>query len=574
MNQWDAQRRAPWPAQPRDLNGDQGFGAVGLLEAERGRRFGPAGYPADEPFSRRGGPQFEGGGQFSMQRGPGFGDRSFPSGMAREQPFFPGLSRDRSPLRGLSREQQAYPGLPQQRASYPEESRGLIAYPPLSQERTPYPALSRQPVSYPEPSREPVSYPEPSREPVSYPNFYGEHAAYPTQARNMPPYGGPTMSLSPSARDSQGPLAYPDQPYALPTGDYGRSRSPVTNKVSAPQRGSVSDGPLPQYLSKSPSPVRRADHCSDRAPNRTSSFTEVGFLMRKVSFVKDSSRKSGHPKEPRAAFGSVVRVEGFHSDDRLRDIKEFLAQSMELYGTVTGVEVCDDATTPYALVFFSEVEASDLVLRKAKRDPLFSKALTISPWVMLVPDKDRPVRLAQTRVMYVENLNPLITVEELHKVCERFGEVLDVELKDTAYGDYRNAIVQYWDLQNAKTAAWELNSTRVRKYVIKTTCGRNTVSKCVWVDGLPKDIEERELLKPFEECGTVEKHLFDRKRGAALILYGAILPARQCVRSMENGKTSIGGKFIQVDYANDRAQLAFCRAMEKSGQDIGNFLFL
>lgn len=550
MSQRDNERRGPWPAHlrgpERGLNGDHGLVTLGILEAERGKRYSAGGYVSADPFSRRAGPRPEGGRPLSLQRGPGLRDRSLspPSGLTREPSLYQGLSRDRSPLRGLSRELLAYPDLSRQRAAYPE----------LSRER--------------------ASYPELSRELVSYPDLYRERTAYPGLPRELPPYGGTTSSPSPSLRDSRDPLAHPGQLYALPPRDYGRSRSPVASRSPAPQGGGRREGHPSQYPSKSLSPLRSAGHAKDRSPDRGPSYAEVGILMRKVPVAEDPTKEPGHPKRPRAAFGSVVRVEGFPSHCGVRNIKEMLVLSLQLYGTVTDVEICEDAAVPYALVYFSEVEASDVALRKAKDEPLFSEVLTISPWVMLVPDKDRPVSLSQTRVMYVENIHHLVTLEDLRKVCKPFGELLDIEFKETAYGYYKTAIVQYWDALNAKIAARELNSTRVGKYIIKTTSGRNTVSKCVWVDGLPKDIEERKLLKPFEECGIVDKHLFDRKRGVALILYGAILPARQCVRSMENGKTSIGGKFVQVDYANDRAQVAFCRAMEKSGQDIGNFLFL
>ncbi|KAJ1079893.1 hypothetical protein NDU88_000123 [Pleurodeles waltl] len=288
------------------------------------------------------------------------------------------------------------------------------------------------------------------------------------------------------------------------------------------------------------------------------------------------------PEKPMQTHG--LKVQNFPVDVHDEVLQQTLFQKFRKYGYVSTVEVHGQGEERYALVFFYRQQDQVDALIKGRRDDLLGRLVKITPWIgRETKSGGRPItdwdektdefHPRASRTLLIGNLDRTITPEKLGSICERFGDVLDVEMCRAQEGEpTRSAFVEFCDMYSVCRAGKSLDGEQIGKHRIKTEFGKSIITSCVWLDGLPLEVTQEYLMQRFSRYGQVAKAVHDRLRGRALVLYTRKEDAVTAVQETKGAQ--ISGWRLKVDFASDRARLAFCRDMEESGQDTGDFLFV
>ncbi|XP_078527682.1 uncharacterized protein LOC144799928 [Lissotriton helveticus] len=288
------------------------------------------------------------------------------------------------------------------------------------------------------------------------------------------------------------------------------------------------------------------------------------------------------PEKPMQTHG--LKVQNFPGDVPDEVLQQTLFQKFRKYGYVSTVEVHGQGDERYALVFFYRQQDQVDALIKGRRDDLLGRLVKITPWigreaksgVRPITDWDEKTdefHPRASRTLLIGNLDRAITAEKLGAICERFGDVLDVEMcRAQEMEPTRSAFVEFCDMYCVCRAGKALDGEMIGKHRVKTEFGKSIITNCVWLDGLPLEVTQEYLMQRFSRFGQVAKAVYDRLRGRALVLF---IRKEDAVTAVQETKgAQISGWRVKVDFASDRARLAFCRDMEESGQDTGDFLFV
>ncbi|XP_069499627.1 msx2-interacting protein-like [Ambystoma mexicanum] len=288
------------------------------------------------------------------------------------------------------------------------------------------------------------------------------------------------------------------------------------------------------------------------------------------------------PDKPLQTHG--LKVQNFPVDVPDEVLQQTLFQKFRKYGFVSTVEVHGQGEARYALVFFYHQQDQVDALIKGRRDELLGGQVKITPYIgRESKSSSRPLNdwdektdefhPKASRTLLIINLDRTITPEKLGSICERFGDVLDVEMSRPAEEEpTRSAFVEFCDMHSVCRAGKGLDGEVIGKYRVKTEFGKSIITSCVWLDGLPPDVTQEYLMQRFSRYGQVAKAVYDRLRGRALVLYTRKEDAVTAVQETKGAQ--ISGWRLKVDFASDRVRLTFCRDMEESGQDTGDFLFV
>ncbi|XP_072334415.1 msx2-interacting protein-like isoform X8 [Scyliorhinus torazame] len=301
--------------------------------------------------------------------------------------------------------------------------------------------------------------------------------------------------------------------------------------------------------------------------------------------------------EPRKSYGIKVQNLPVRSTDT--SLKDGLFHEFKKYGKVTSVQIHGASEERYGLVFFRQQEDQEKAMNASKGKLFFGMQIEVTAWTGPETESENEFRPLDdridefhpkaTRTLFIGNLEKTTTYGDLRNIFERFGEIVDIDIKKVN-GVPQYAFLQYCDIASVCKAIKKMdgeylgnNRLKVRKEKyshllirnihlsgihseILLGFGKSMPTNCVWLDGLSSNITEQYLSRHFCRYGPVLKIVLDRQKGMALVLYDEIECAQTAVQETKGRK--IGGNRIKVDFANRESQLAFYRSMEVSGQDI------
>lgn len=302
---------------------------------------------------------------------------------------------------------------------------------------------------------------------------------------------------------------------------------------------------------------------------------------------------------PSRSFGVKIDISELVNDEKC--IKDRIYQMFVIYGLVSSVEIFTLSTMRYAVVFFSRPYEQQSALFSAPKT-LFNKKLTVSPWTekdqenqqdLLKKERrnisrwtdakarDNAITMwdnamiqfhpRSSRMLLIDYLPKTIAPEKLDTVCALFENILDIDVKESP----RNAtccfaLVEFSDIISLINAAKALDQEFFGGFNVVVDFAESEQTNCMWVDGIPASLLWEDMLVVLRQYGAVAKMLRDSLRSRALILYERRQDAVFAVKQLK--LRNVFKSRVMVDFASDRSQLAFCRSMEASGQDIGNFL--
>ncbi|KAM4563679.1 msx2-interacting protein [Odontesthes bonariensis] len=361
-----------------------------------------------------------------------------------------------------------------------------------------------------------------------------------------------THSRNPSPQRLVSQAARPPRSHS---GSGSRSRSSSSDSVSS--TSSSTSGSDSSSSSSDDSPARSVQSAAVPAPS----------ALPISSLDKD---------EPRKSFGIKVQNLPVRSTDT--SLKDGLFHEFKKHGKVTSVQIHGASEERYGLVFFRQQEDQEKALGASKGKLFFGMQIEVTAWNGPETESENEFRPLDeridefhpkaTRTLFIGNLEKTSTYNDLLNVFQRFGEIVDIDIKKVN-GAPQYAFLQYCDIASVCKAIKKMDGEYLGNNRLKLGFGKSMPTTCVWLDGLASNTTEQFLTRHFCRYGHVVKVVFDRMKGMALILYNNIEYAQAAVKDTKGWK--IGGSKIKVDFANQESQMAFYRSMQASGQDIRDF---
>ncbi|XP_053546223.1 msx2-interacting protein isoform X2 [Bombina bombina] len=332
-------------------------------------------------------------------------------------------------------------------------------------------------------------------------------------SRSRSPHSSQSRNQSPQRLASQA-----SRPARSPSGSGSRSRSSSSDSISSSSSTS-SDSSDSSSSSSDESPARSVQSAAVPAPPS----------QPLLSLDKD---------EPRKSFGIKVQNLPVRSTDT--SLKDGLFHEFKKYGKVTSVQIHGVSEERYGLVFFRQQEDQEKALNASKGKLFFGMQIEVTAWVGPETESENEFRPLDeridefhpkaTRTLFIGNLEKTTTHLDLHNIFQRFGEIVDIDVKKVN-GVPQYAFLQYCDIASVCKAIKKMDGEYLGNNRLKLGFGKSMPTNCVWIDGLSSNVTEQYLTRHFCRYGPV----------------------------------------VKVDFANQESQLAFYGSMETSGQDIRDF---
>lgn len=165
-----------------------------------------------------------------------------------------------------------------------------------------------------------------------------------------------------------------------------------------------------------------------------------------------------------------------------------------------------------------------------------------------VPPEDDP---KATRTLFVGNLETSISSQELRRAFERFGAVLDVDIKRPARGQGNTyAFVKFADLDVAAKARVEMQGEIIGRNRVKIGYGKSQQTTRLWVGGLGQWTSIDELEREFDRFGAIRQIDYEKGDDHAYILYDSLDAASVAAREMRGFPLGGRDRRLKIDFAD------------------------
>ncbi|VDP19755.1 unnamed protein product [Soboliphyme baturini] len=259
----------------------------------------------------------------------------------------------------------------------------------------------------------------------------------------------------------------------------------------------------------------------------------------------------------------VVRNLPLRSSDS--SIKDGLFFTYKKFGKVVSVKVIGEGAERYALVTFRRSSDAQKATETSNNDMFFGSKIAVELASAGLDGDDNERRPLEkdidqyhsksSRTLYVGNLENRITPEELREVFERFGCVLDVDIKNRET-PAPFAFIQYCDITSVVKAIHAMeqdgyignNKIKVVPAASTVGFGKPLPSTMIWINELPGYITDDHLSRKMGYYGKVVSVEIDRVRHQALLNYDCVESAQKAVTDMKT--RTIDRKKVQVDFCS------------------------
>lgn len=165
-----------------------------------------------------------------------------------------------------------------------------------------------------------------------------------------------------------------------------------------------------------------------------------------------------------------------------------------------------------------------------------------------IPPEDDP---KATRTLFVGNLETSISSQELRRAFERFGVVLDVDIKRPARGQGNTyAFVKFADLDVAAKARVEMQGETIGRNRVKIGYGKSQQTTRLWVGGLGQWTSIVELEREFDRFGAIRQIDYEKGDDHAYILYDSLDAASVAAREMRGFPLGGRDRRLKIDFAD------------------------
>ncbi|KAL4221812.1 hypothetical protein ACF0H5_020066 [Mactra antiquata] len=437
-------------------------------------------------------------------------------------------------------------------------------------------------------THEPEIYPRPA---APYPNRKG----FEEEADGFDVYYGPTPSYSESSYSSPS-FAERGRPRerwvaGAPFPGRGAKWAPGTSrqfsdssskdgfeKPKATTSSAPASSPASHASSKKKTKKDRSrSHSSSNSSRSSSSDSDSG--SQSSSKERPKTKSDTHDSEmrdteiepgEREPLGILIRRLPLRSSDT--SLRDGLFHEYKKYGKITAVQISGANDTRYAIISFKQAEDAQKALEASREKRFFGaqiqveqhEGLEAEDCEFLTPEAQLDEHSPKaTRTLFLGNLDKEISIEELKERLEKYGDILDVDVKRqgaiTAY-----AFIQFTDITSVVKALKDLDGTTWGSTKLKVGFGKSMATPVVWLGNLADTVHEGFLCKQFAHFGALSHTVVDRETHKGLVFFMNVESAQYALPEMRNRIWN--GKKIHIDYASRDCQEAFFKKMEQSGQ--------
>ncbi|KXJ24586.1 RNA-binding protein 15 [Exaiptasia diaphana] len=170
----------------------------------------------------------------------------------------------------------------------------------------------------------------------------------------------------------------------------------------------------------------------------------------------------------------------------------------------------------------------------------------VPPQQEYIPPEEDP---KATRTLFVGNLETSVSSQELRRAFEKFGVVLDVDIKRPARGQGNTyAFVKFADLDVAAKAKVDMQGEYIGRNRVKIGYGRSQQTTRLWVGGLGSWTSLTELEREFDRFGAIRRIDYRKGDDHAYILYDSLDAASVAAREMRGFQ--MGDCRLRIDFAD------------------------
>jgi RNA recognition motif-containing protein len=386
-----------------------------------------------------------------------------------------------------------------------------------------------------------------SRSPSSCSSTHSSHITTPTSSRDS--------NASPIAGDLLSTAAGHNTPSSHHHAHHRHTKSgsgSASKSLSGSSHGQRHRRNLQTSLASVPLQSASATTTVVDKPASTSSLSSTGSFS--------GSNSLGFYSEDNRPLAICVRNLPLRSSDT--SLKDGLFHEYKKHGKVTWVKVVGQNHDRYALVCFKKPEDVDKALEVSQDKLFFGCKIEVQSYQGYDVDDNefRPYEAEldeyqpkSTRTLFIGNLEKDITVTELRKHFECFGEILEIDIKKQGSTPY--AFCQYADIVSVVKAVRKMDGEHLGSTRIKLGFGKSMPTTCVWFDGIAESVTEHYLSQQCSRYGVVQKVTIDHERKMALATFEQIQSAQQAVKEMRG--IPMRGRKLQVDFASRECIDAF-----------------
>ena len=156
-----------------------------------------------------------------------------------------------------------------------------------------------------------------------------------------------------------------------------------------------------------------------------------------------------------------------------------------------------------------------------------------------------------SRTLFVGNLEPSISAQELRRIFERYGVIEDVDVKRPAHpGGNTYAFVKFRDPDVATEAKATMHGQYIGRNQCKIGYGRSMPSTRLWVGGLGPWTSLEELTREFDRFGAIKHIDYHKGSDFAYVLYDSLDAASVAAREMQGYPLGGPEKKLKIDFAS------------------------
>uniref|UniRef100_A0A915ILT6 RRM domain-containing protein n=1 Tax=Romanomermis culicivorax TaxID=13658 RepID=A0A915ILT6_ROMCU len=361
----------------------------------------------------------------------------------------------------------------------------------------------------------------------------------------------------------------------------GGSRRPVTSRRTAV----VGD--------------RRSNNNNNNNDSRRSSQTALNTSSSKgqssrYSTIDQQGRHFNSPKESSRNKGTMSGDNGSNSSSSNRhsailvrnlplrstdsSLKDGLFFTYKKHGKVVSVKVVGEGNDRYAIVTFRKYYGnSDIqkAIDATNNIMFFGSKIDVeqAPANFLDVDDNERKPLEKdidqfhprsSRTLYVGNLENRATPDQLRHFFERFGDVVDVDIKNRD-SPAPFAFVQFTDILSVVKAIHAMEQDGyIGNNKVKVGFGKPLPSPMVWMCELPDHVSSEYLSRKMNFYGAITDILIDKVLHQSLITYDCIESAQAAVQDMK-GRTVCNRK-VQIDFCSRELHDLFVDRMFRTNQ--------
>ncbi|EDO40891.1 predicted protein, partial [Nematostella vectensis] len=265
---------------------------------------------------------------------------------------------------------------------------------------------------------------------------------------------------------------------------------------------------------------------SDSSSSSSSSDGESGSDSDSSTTSKTTKTTSALCVQSLSTRSNIMVMQSFLTVNVLNldgSIREGLYHEFKKHGEVTRIYIHGTGGSRSAIIYFRRPEEAERALEVCQGKMFLGAEMQIQHWhgnsyalTYISNYSEDEFDPGCTRTLFVGNIEKTTTYGDLKEAFERYGEVIDVDIKKQP-GNNPYAFVQFAELSSAIQARRKMDREYVGRNRVKVGFGKVNPINTIWVGGVTNSLSEQQVERHFGRYGRVTKVVINRVTNQALV---------------------------------------------------------